>query len=199
ADVETSLDRITAAAQGGGLVVLSGSNPPGVPADYAGRLAARLKKVGAGLVIDTSGAALHAVATGRHGVALLRMDSEEAEGLAGRALPARADTARFAASLVEAGAAQSVIVARGSDGNVIAGADGAWIAESAPVPVVSKVGAGDSFVAGFTLGHARGLPAHDALGLGSALASAACMTPATELCRRADADRLYAGRIVTRL
>ena len=199
ADVETSITHILQAATTGGLVVLSGSNPPGVPSDYAALLARGLKDRAAGLIVDTSGAALRAVATGGHGLALLRVDAEEAEELGGAPLPTRADTARFAASLVEAGAARSVIVARGGDGNIIADATGAFHAEAAKVTVVSKVGAGDSFLAGFTLAHARGLPAPVALGLGAAMASAACMTPASELCRRADVDRLFAERVVTAL
>ncbi len=198
ADVGKSVAHILAAAQPGGLVVLSGSNPPGVPADYAALLAGRLGTRNAGLIVDTSGAALRAVAHGGHRFALLRMDAEEAEGLAGRPLPERADTARFAAGLVAAGAARAVIVARGGDGNIIAAPDGAWHAEAASVQIVSKVGAGDSFLAGFTLGLARGLPVPDALGLGAAMASATCMTPATELCRRADVDRLFAARVITR-
>ncbi|MDO5706947.1 MAG: PfkB family carbohydrate kinase, partial [Paracoccus sp. (in: a-proteobacteria)] len=61
------------------------------------------------------------------------------------------------------------------------------------------VGAGDSFVAGFVLAIARGLPVPEALALGAAGASAAVMTPATELCRAEDVTRLYAERVVTRL
>ena len=199
AHVGQSIAHILQTAQAGGLVVLSGSNPPGVPADYAALLAPRLSQRGAGLIVDTSGPALRAVAGGGHDVTLLRMDAEEAEDLAGTPLPERADTARFAASLVQAGAAKAVIVARGGDGNIIADGGSAWHAEAAKVEVVSKVGAGDSFLAGFTLGHARGLPAHEALGLGAAMASAACMTPATELCRRKDVDRLFDARVLTRL
>ncbi|NHF73338.1 1-phosphofructokinase family hexose kinase [Paracoccus xiamenensis] len=198
-DVGKSIAHIIQAAQPGGLVVLSGSNPPGVPDDYAALLAAKLADGDAGLVVDTSGKALRAVADGGHNFALLRMDREEAEGLAGQPLPERADTARFAASLVEAGAAQAVIVARGGDGNIIATPKGAWHAEAAKVDIVSKVGAGDSFVAGFTLGLARGLPPDQALGLGAAMASATCMTPATELCRAEDVERLFAARVVTAL
>ncbi|MDO5604601.1 MAG: hexose kinase [Paracoccus sp. (in: a-proteobacteria)] len=198
-NVEEALSMIADAARAGGLVVLSGSNPPGVPPEFAAMLAARVAREGAGLIVDTSGAALHAVAGGGHQVALLRMDDTEAEDLAGRPLPGRADTAAFAASLLKAGAARAAIVARGADGNIIASPDGCWHAEAAPVEVISKVGAGDSFVAGFTLGMARGLDMPDALGLGAAMASAACMTPATELCRRGDVERLYAERVVTRL
>lgn len=199
ADVGKSVAHILQVAAPDGLIVLSGSNPPGVPADYAALLATKLTGTNAGLIVDTSGEALRAAASGRNGFALLRMNSDEAEDLAGSPLPGRADTARFAASLVAADAAKAVIVARGSDGNIIVTPDGAWHAEAAEVEVVSKVGAGDSFVAGFTLGLARNLPHHDALGLGAAMASATCMTPATELCRRADVERLYDARVITRL
>ncbi|WBU55867.1 1-phosphofructokinase family hexose kinase [Paracoccus sediminicola] len=197
--VSISFDRIAEHAAQGGYVVLSGSNPPGVPDDYAAQLAQHLRDTGAHLFVDTSGNALKAVSSGGHGVALLRMDRHEAETLAGRPLPERSDTAAFAAALIETGSARSVIVARGSDGNIIVTAEGAWHAEAAPVKIVSKVGAGDSFVAGFTLATARGMPPPDALGLGAAMASATCMTPATRLCRAEDVDRLFGKRIVTRL
>lgn len=198
-DVERALNAAAGTVEPDTLVVLSGSNPPGVPSGFAAMLAERLQGTGARLIVDTSGAALKAVATGGHNFALLRMDREEAEGLAARALPERADTARFAASLVAAGAARAVIVARGGDGNIIATVEGAWHAEAAKVQVISKVGAGDSFLAGFTLGLARGHSVADALGLGAAMASATCMTPATELCRRADVEQLFAARVVTQL
>jgi 6-phosphofructokinase 2 len=58
------------------------------------------------------------------------------------------------------------------------------------VKVVSKVGAGDSFVAGFVLALARGEATETALALAVAAASAAVMTEATELCRPEDVARL---------
>ena len=204
-EVGLALDSIAAAASPGGIVVLSGSNPPGVSAEFAARLGARLARQGDGtgagavrLFVDTSGAALAAVAAGTGGpVAVLRMDGPEAEGLAGRPLATRAETADFAAALAASGAARTVIVARGADGNILAGPEGRWHAEAHRVEIVSKVGAGDSFVAGYTLAVARGLAAPEALGLAAACASAACMTPATELCQPEDVARLYDTRVVT--
>ncbi|MDO5706649.1 MAG: 1-phosphofructokinase family hexose kinase, partial [Paracoccus sp. (in: a-proteobacteria)] len=154
--VADAMSAIAEAARAGGWVVLSGSNPPGVPDGFAQMLAVRLKDSSARLVVDTSGEALRTVAGSSTPVDVLRMDSFEAETLAGRSLPLRSDSAAFAAGLVRDGAAKSVIVARGKDGSVIAGPDGMWHAEAANVPVRSKVGAGDSFVAGFVLAIARG-------------------------------------------
>jgi 6-phosphofructokinase 2 len=90
-----------------------------------------------------------------------------------------------------------VIVARGSDGSVLAEANQRLFVKAAKVEVKSKVGAGDSFVAGFVLGLARGHSSAEALALGSAAASAAVMTDATQLCRAADAMRLLPQCLVS--
>jgi hypothetical protein len=59
------------------------------------------------------------------------------------------------------------------------------------VPIVSKVGAGDSMVAGIVLSLARGRPLMESILFGVAAGTAAVMTPGTELCRREDAERLF--------
>lgn len=176
-------------ARAGGLAVISGSQPPGVPGDFPARLAAALP--GMAVVLDTSGPALvQAAAQPIAGLAVLRMDSAEAEALAGLPLATPADTAGFAAALVARGVAPVVIVARGAEGNVLASATARLIARPPVVPLVSAVGAGDSFVAGLVLARARGEPWSQALALGTAAAAAAVMTEATELCRAEDVARL---------
>lgn len=183
-----------------GLVVLSGSHPPGFPDDFPARLLSVCGARGAGLVLDTSGAALRALKAGRiKGLAVLRLDREEAEDLAGRSLPTVSDSADLAQELRAAGVAETVVLARGAEGSVLAGATGRWLSRAAEVPVVSRTGAGDSFVAGFTLGLARGEEPERCLQRGMAAASAAVMTEATRLCRREDADRLLADCALTQL
>jgi 6-phosphofructokinase 2 len=59
------------------------------------------------------------------------------------------------------------------------------MAPAASVPVVSRTGAGDSFVAGAVLALSQGLPLPEVLSHGCAAASAAVTTPATELCEGA--------------
>lgn len=186
-----ALRAITAAIRPGGLVVLSGSQPPGVPVDFAERLARATARAGAGMVLDTSGEPLRHVAD-RPGtpIEVLRMDHHEAEFLVGRPLPDRKDTAEFAQSLVRRGVARVVVVARGADGSVIATEDARHHTLAAEVPVVSKIGAGDSFLGAFCLALARGKPLHRAHQEGMAAASAAVMTEATRLCRAADVRRL---------
>ena len=75
-----------------------------------------------------------------------------------------------------------MILARGAEGSVLATAQGAWQASPPKVPVVSAVGAGDSFTGALALALARGQDWPQALELATAAAAAAVTTPATALC-----------------
>lgn len=55
------------------------------------------------------------------------------------------------------------------------------------------VPAGDSMTAGLVLSLARGQSIREAARFGVAVGAAAVMTPGTALCRREDAERLYAA------
>lgn len=195
ADQERVFMLLRAAGKPGGFAVISGSQPPGVPVDFPARLAAAM--AGMRVVMDTSGAALtQAVTHPVPGLEVLRMDGEEAEALAGRALASRADTADFAGELVARGVAKKVIVARGADGSVLAGEGCRLFAKAPAVQVRSKVGAGDSFVGGYVLALARGGTEAEALAMGVAAAAAAVMSAATELCRNEDVLRLLPQAVV---
>jgi 6-phosphofructokinase 2 len=180
---------LRAAGKPGGYAVISGSQPPGVPGEFPALLAGAM--AGMRVVLDTSGKPLtQAVEHPIPDLDILRMDGEEAEALAGHPLESRADTADFATSLVRRGVARQIIIARGADGSVLADADQRLHAKAPKVTVVSKVGAGDSFVGSFVLAMARGEGPAAALARGVAAAAAAVTTPATELCRREDVERL---------
>ncbi|WP_114965250.1 1-phosphofructokinase family hexose kinase [Alkalilacustris brevis] len=185
------LDRIDQAARPGGFVVLSGSQPPGVPDDFPHHLAARLGER-ARMIADISGAALRAALTrpARPALAVLRLDQAAAEDAAGGGLEQPADSAAFARTLVDRRIARMVVLARGADGNVLAGAGLLLHCRPPEVPVKSPVGAGDSFTAAFTLALARDEGPEDALRAGTAAAAATVMTEGTELCRAEDAARL---------
>ena len=180
---------LRATSRPGGISVISGSQPPGVPVDFPAQLAESMP--GSRVVLDTSGKPLsEAVRNPIPGLEVLRMDTEEAESLTGHALESRADTADFAQELVRKGVAKHVVVARGSDGNVLATAERRLFSPAPKVRVKSTVGAGDSFVAALVLAMARGQDAAEALAMGAAAAAAAVMTDATQLCRPEDVMRL---------
>ena len=198
ADQERVFILLRASARPGAYGVISGSQPPGVPVDFPARLARAMP--GLNVVLDTSGPALkEAVAHPIPGLAVLRMDGDEAETLAGTRLNSRSDSADFAQSLVERGVARQVIVARGADGSVLVDKDHRIFAKAAKVKVKSTVGAGDSFVAGLVLALARHESPEAALALGTAAACAAVMTDATQLCRREDVERLLPECLISQV
>lgn len=199
-DVPRALNSVDQATGEDTLVVLSGSQPPGVAKDFPSILAEHVAGRGARLIVDTSGPALLHLAEKPHdSLYVLRMNGEEGEELAGHPLASREDTADFARSLVMKGVARMVIVARGADGSVMADTDDAWHAVSPPAPSVSKVGAGDSFVGAFTLALAGSESPEDCLRWGVAAAAAATTTEATRLCDRETTERLREGCTITRL
>lgn len=176
-------------ARPGGIAVISGSQPPGVPADFPARLAGAMPRCR--VLLDTSGPALDAALREPvPGLEVLRMDGGEARRASGLALARHEDAADFAQALARRGVAHRVLIARGAEGNILATATGRAMARTPEVPVLSRVGAGDSFVAGFVLAMARGDGDGEALALGAAAAAAAVMTEATQLCRAEDVRRL---------
>lgn len=176
-------------AQAAGLVVLSGSQPPGLDAGFAQRLAAGL---GPGrLLVDTSGEALiRLIARPETPLCLLRLDQAEAELQAGHPLSDPGHAAAFAQALRKRGVAELVAIACGADGNILATPDGMFHARPPQVQVISKIGAGDSFTGAFTLALAQGQPPLEALRLGTAAAAATVMSAGSALCRAADVTRL---------
>jgi len=197
-DQERVFALLRASARPGAFGVISGSQPPGVPVDFPASLAQAMP--GLQVVLDTSGPALaQAVAHPIPNLAILRMDGDEAETLAGHQLVTRSDTADFAAGLVARGVARRVVVARGADGSVMVDKDRRIFAKAAKVKVISTVGAGDSFVAGLVLSLARGDAPETALAWGAAAASAAVMSDATQLCKKADVLRLLPECVITQI
>ncbi|MCF2905030.1 1-phosphofructokinase family hexose kinase [Octadecabacter sp. CECT 8868] len=174
---------LAAIAKPNGFIVLSGSGPNGASPNLYAEICQDLSQIDAEILIDTSGPPLAHLAAGQDRPPfLLRMDQHEAETLARRPLVTRKDSADFAKHLVDQGAARTVIVARGRDGSVLADGQQQLRVNAANIEVRSRVGAGDSFIGGFTMALARDLPLGEAFRHGAAAASAACMTEGTQLC-----------------
>jgi 6-phosphofructokinase 2 len=187
-------------ARAAGLVVLSGSLPPGVADDFATTLSNALP-ASVQLCIDTSGPALAEVIRRPRAIPyLLRLDQAEAEEQAHHPLVTIPATVDFARKLLARGVARHVCIAHGADGSVLAGPDGLALHARPPlVPVRSKVGAGDSFMGAYVLAIARGQDAGQALVQGTAAAAATVMTDGTALCRPEDVARLRAECSLIRL
>lgn len=172
-------------------VVASGSLPPGLDEGLYSRIASIVTGWGSRLVLDASGEPLRIALEGGE-TFLVKPNLRELAYLEGRPFEGDVDIAKAAGRLVEKGLAWAVVVSMGAAGALVVAGDGTseWIA-APPVSVRSRIGAGDSMVAGLVLALARGEPVGRAARFGVAAGAAAVMTPGTQLCRRVDAERLF--------
>jgi 6-phosphofructokinase 2 len=171
-------------------LVASGSLAPGMPEDFYGQVARVASDRRIRLVVDTSGKALRNLA--RTGAFLLKPNLSELQELAGRELPEETEQIDAARNLIADDCCRIIVISLGAGGALLVAADRTTYIRAPTVPIRSKVGAGDSMVAGIVLGLARGMDTTDAVRLGVAAGAAAVMTEGTELCRRSDTERLFA-------
>ncbi|WP_030482377.1 1-phosphofructokinase family hexose kinase [Nocardioides aequoreus] len=158
-------------------VVLAGSVPPGTPADWYADLVGELRATPPRVAVDTSDAPLRALVDGLPGSAphLIKPNGEELATVTGSTRRVDSDpvaAAEVARELVASGI-ERVLVTLGGHGAVLVDAEGAWHAFAPPVDVVSTVGAGDSSLFGYLLGHDRDLPPEGRLALAVAYGRAA--------------------------
>lgn len=170
-------------------IALSGSFPPGVPSGFMCDLSALAQKRGARLVADTSGKALE-IAAGE-GVYLLKPNMRELKELTDEDTSTDRGQEKALKRLVDQGGCEVAILSLGAAGVMMAAAGRVERMRAPTVEIVSRVGAGDSMVAGILAGLCRGDDIRDAVRYGIAAGSAAVMTPGTELCRKDDVERLY--------
>jgi 6-phosphofructokinase 2 len=170
-------------------IVATGSLPVGVPPDFYARVAEKAKSRATRVVLDTSGEALGAAL--EVGVFLVKPNLLELETFTGRAAANPEEQDALARQFVRDGRAEVVAVSLGGDGALLATRDGCLRLAAPQVKVKSTVGAGDSFVAGMTLGLYQGRPVEDAFSLGLATGTATVLTAGSELCHQADVERLF--------
>jgi len=174
-------------------LVAGGSLPPGVPADFYARAARVGKKRGAKTIIDASGETLDQAL--KEGVYLIKPNVREFRELVGEDIKEEAQIKAEAQKMVKSGRCEVLVISLGAAGALMVSEEVSEHILPPTVPIVSKVGAGDSMVAGIVLSLARGKPLRESVLFGVAAGTAAVMTPGTELCRREDVERLYAQMI----
>ncbi|MEQ8335270.1 1-phosphofructokinase family hexose kinase [Nisaea sp.] len=188
AEWQACIDAVAAHASPHHYVVASGSLPPGVPDDFHARLGKALADREVRLVVDSSGPALDGAL--RHGVYLAKPNLQELRGLTGAPLERRSDWEDAAGELVLAGRAEIIVLTLGEEGAFLVTRDLRIRADAVPVKAVSAVGAGDSFLAVMVWRLASGDGLEAAFRHAVAAGSAALLTPGTDLCHRADTERL---------
>ena len=143
------LDRLVQIAPGHDAVVVAGSLPRGVTAQWLRELIERLNQLGLKVALDTSGEALRAALQARPW--LIKPNTEELADALGCEVVSRAAEVQAAAQLHAQGI-EHVVISHGADGVNWFSVGSALHASPPKVSVASTVGAGDSLLAGMLHG-----------------------------------------------
>ena len=151
------------------VVVISGSQPPGVPVDGYAQLTRLAGAAGVTVVLDAAGPALRAALAARPDVA--KPNRVELSELVGRTLDGLDDLLSACGTLVEAGAG-SVLVSLGADGLVAMTPAGSFRVQAPSRFTGNPTGAGDALAAAVARGLRRGDDWPSCLAYGVAVAAA---------------------------
>ncbi len=173
-------------------LMLCGSLPPGVPADFYAQLIARAKKRGVRTLLDTDGEPLTRGVEA--GPTVVTPNQQEAERLLHTVLLTRSHCLS-AVRRIQAMGAESVVLSLGSRGAVGAvscrGTDQLWEAIPPRIEAISPIGAGDALAAALTWSLNKGDEFPKALSWGVATGSASAQLPGTGFATLAQAAELH--------
>lgn len=189
AEWQSFLDKLEQSA-GITYLVASGSLPAGVPADFFKLLASVAKKIGARLVVDTSGEPLKNAV--EQGVFMIKPNLGELSMLHGVEELEERHMIDAAQDVIRKGGCEVMVVSKGALGASLITKDDVYHSPAPTVKKRSTVGAGDSMVAGMVLALSQGYGWADVLRYGIATGTATTMNPGTELCKKEDVERLFA-------
>jgi tagatose 6-phosphate kinase len=179
AEWATFRDRYREALAGACAVALSGSLPPGLPADAYATLIAAAAAAGVPTVLDTHGEALTRAVAARPTIVKPNLDELQALSAGRLSTPRGPDLAAVtvaAARLREAGAG-AVVASLGPEGLLADTADGRWVAQPAAVVTGNPTGAGDAVAAALVHGLVLGRPWDERLRHAAALGAACVAAP----------------------
>ncbi len=188
-DWQTFVATVSTAAITAHVATISGSLPPGVPAEGIGALIATLQAAGCRVIVDTSGSALVAALT----VIPYAIKVNRHELSAALNMPLH-NQAHVMAALMELrmrGIALGVVTL-GAEGALAINPEGIYYARPPAQAIVSSVGSGDSLLAGLTTGLLREYTLPEALRMGVACGTADALTIGGGLLDMADVDRILA-------
>jgi 6-phosphofructokinase 2 len=188
AEVERCIDQLRQIAPPPQYLILSGSLPPGVSEDLYARIAEAMP-ASSKVILDTSGSPLRRAL--EQPLYLIKPNINELGQLAGRDIKDDQAIYDVARSIIEAGKAEVIFTSIGRGGAFLTTAFEHIHLRAPTVEIRSRIGAGDSTLAGLALALSRGKTMADAARFGVAAGAAAVMTEGTRLCRRVDVERLY--------
>lgn len=186
-ELKKLVDKVTAIKPYPQYMVFAGSVPPGVPYYIYRELIEKMKALGIKTVLDAADMWL---IEGMHSKPdIIKPNVREAQTLLGVELKTEEDVIYGVKTIVSSGIGIAAI-SRGRDGMIIADKNTVLKVVPPDVKVMSTVGAGDSTVAGLVLKLSQGGSLEEASRLAVAAGTAATLTSGTELCHKADVERL---------
>jgi len=183
AEVAQLTDALLQAACGADWAVLSGSLPPGAPADWYATLTVALHDQGVNVAVDTDGAGLPA--TFAAAPDLVKPNQRELAQASGMPVGSRAE-ALVAVRRIRAAGARTVLASLGADGALLVEPDRADHGGAEVSAQRSTVGAGDAMLAGFLAAGGSGV---EALAEAVAWGTAAVSLPGSRMPGPTDLDR----------
>jgi len=146
------------------------------------------RDLGVRLILDTSGGGLKHITSGVH---LLKASVRELRECVGRELVTESEQLEAAHEIIDCGLARAVVVSLGSEGALLATSQENLRFPAIPMRALSGVGAGDAMVAAIAVGLSRDWSLRKSVRYGIAAGAAMLLTPGTQPCTRADAERLF--------
>lgn len=181
--IKSTLDKYL---NNGDILVLSGSLPQNVPADYYAILIKHVSHKNIKIVIDTSGPALTEAL--KEKVFLVKPNQRELAQWAGKEFLSSTEQEAFALEMVTTGKAMYVVVSLGARGAFMASKDDVVYQSTPSISVKSTIGAGDSMVAGLIYGIKNDFSANNILKYGVACGVATTMNEGTNLASKSHID-----------
>jgi len=197
--IDESIQDLTHQIQPGDWVVLSGSVPPGAPANIYAEIIQRCRKRGARIALDASGEPLQWGAEA--GPDLLKANQAEAEELTGVTADTVEAAHEAARILFRRFHIPLIALSMGKRG-LLAGANDEWLHLYVPLQaeeVRDTVGCGDAMLAGLVHGLNLGFEEEAVFRYGIACASAAALRIGPACFEWADMERMLTGVEVTEL
>jgi 6-phosphofructokinase 2 len=186
--LQVVLEVLNALVRQGDVVVVSGSLPKGVAAEFYTGIIFTLKQWGATVYFDADGDKLKAGLIGQPDY--IKPNLHEFQRLIGKNVSSREEIISEARKVIEIHELKAILLTLGGEGAYFISNEKVLYTKTIKVPVKSAVGAGDSFLAGFVLKKTEGASDEEALRWANASGTAAVITPGTRLCRKSDVEKL---------
>lgn len=195
-EVEDFISKFKEIVDRSDVVTISGSAPKGVGEDIYAKLVRIVKEKDRKVILDTSGEFL------KEGIkacpTMIKPNKDEIEALLGISVNNRADIIEGAKKLQNMGI-EVVVVSLGEDGALVVTKDAVYHGKVPKITTVNTVGSGDSMVAAFAVGFARGYNTEESLKYAVAVSAANTLTMETGSFKNEDMKLLYEEATITRL